>query len=90
VDDVLEGDLPLFLPGIAAAACSPSASRSTTSSSPSSPGTVVTFPLWVWASIRNNLPPQVQVIGTMIFVGSVGLVLLSTLWQRRQARRATV
>jgi spermidine/putrescine transport system permease protein len=50
-------------------------------------GTQSTFPLWVWGSIRNNLPPQVHVIGTAIFVGSVSLVLISTLWQRRSARR---
>jgi spermidine/putrescine transport system permease protein len=50
-------------------------------------GTATTFPIWVWASIKNNLPPQVQVIGTMVFVGAVGLVALSTLWERRAERR---
>jgi spermidine/putrescine transport system permease protein len=50
-------------------------------------GTELTFPLWVWAALKNNLPPQVHVIGTIIFGVTVGLVLLSTLWQRRQARR---
>ena len=37
-------------------------------------GTEQTFPVWVWASIRNNLPPQIHVIGTMVFVVAVGLV----------------
>ena len=46
-----------------------------------------TFPIWVWASIRNNLPPQVHVIGTMVFVGAVGLVVFSTVWARRQENR---
>ncbi len=50
-------------------------------------GTATTFPIWVWASIKNNLPPQVHVIGTMVFVGAVGLVALSTLWERRSERR---
>ncbi len=50
-------------------------------------GTASTFPIWVWASIKNNLPPQVHVIGTMIFVGAVGLVVLSTMWDRRNERR---
>jgi spermidine/putrescine transport system permease protein len=50
-------------------------------------GTSSTFPIWVWASIKNNLPPQVHVIGTMVFVGAVGLVALSTLWERRVERR---
>jgi spermidine/putrescine transport system permease protein len=50
-------------------------------------GTASTFPIWVWASIRNNLPPQVHVIGTMVFLGAVGLVALSTLWERANERR---
>ncbi len=80
---------PLILPGIAAAALLAfSLSIDDFVITQFTSGTVVTFPIWVWASIRNNLPPQVQVIGTIIFVGSVGLVVLSTLWQRRQARRA--
>ena len=50
-------------------------------------GTEQTFPVWVWASIRNNLPPQIHVIGTMVFVVAVGLVALNTiLTGRREAR----
>lgn len=53
-------------------------------------GTSSTFPIWVWASIRNNLPPQVHVIGTMIFVIAIALVAIPTLrsaWVGRRARR---
>jgi spermidine/putrescine transport system permease protein len=53
-------------------------------------GTANTFPIWVWASIRNNLPPQVHVIGTIIFTTAVALVAISTLrsiWVERQAAR---
>jgi spermidine/putrescine transport system permease protein len=50
-------------------------------------GTEQTFPIWVWASIRNNLPPQIHVIGTMVFLGAVGLVALSTINERRVERR---
>ena len=53
-------------------------------------GTSSTFPIWVWASIRNNLPPQVHVIGTMIFVIAIALVALPTLrsaWVGRKAQR---
>jgi spermidine/putrescine transport system permease protein len=53
-------------------------------------GTANTFPIWVWSSIRNNLPPQVHVIGTIIFTTAVALVALSTLrslWVERQAAR---
>ena len=40
-------------------------------------GLVNTFPVWVWGTIRNNLPPQVHVIGTAIFLIAVGGVALS-------------
>jgi len=49
-------------------------------------GTTNTFPVWIWAAIRSNLPTQVHVIGTIIFVVAVGLVLVSTLWQARTNR----
>ena len=51
-------------------------------------GTTNTFPIWVWASIRNNLPPQIHVIGTIVFVSAVGFVLISTIRQNRSARAA--
>ncbi|HVL54098.1 MAG TPA: ABC transporter permease [Vitreimonas sp.] len=47
-----------------------------------------TFPIWVWSSLRNRLPPQVHVIGTIIFVVAVVLVVFSTVWQRRRDRAA--
>ena len=50
-------------------------------------GTSNTFPVWVWASIRNNLPPQIHVIGTSIFLFAIGLVVTSTVLQNRSARR---
>ena len=51
-------------------------------------GTENTFPVWVWASIRNNLPPQIHVIGTAVFLGAVSLVVVSTVLQNRSARQA--
>jgi spermidine/putrescine transport system permease protein len=53
-------------------------------------GTENTFPVWIWGTIRNNLPPQVNVIGTAIFGLTVGLVLLSTLIQRRGSQPVRV
>lgn len=50
-------------------------------------GTEQTFPIWVWASIRNNLPPQIHVIGTMVFLGAVALVAISTVYERYAERR---
>ena len=51
-------------------------------------GTTNTFPIWVWASIRNNLPPQIHVIGTAIFLAAVSLVVISTIVQNRGSRAA--
>jgi len=50
-------------------------------------GTEQTFPIWVWASIRNNFPPQIHVISTMVFAGAILLVALNTLNERRVERR---
>jgi spermidine/putrescine transport system permease protein len=79
---------PLILPGILAAALLAfSLSIDDFIITQFTAGTEQTFPIWVWASIRNNLPPQVHVIGTMIFVGAVGLVALSTIYERWAERR---
>jgi spermidine/putrescine transport system permease protein len=51
-------------------------------------GTTNTFPIWVWSTIRNSLPPQVNVIGTIIFSLAVGLVVVATLIGRYRAQRA--
>ncbi len=53
-----------------------------------SSGTTNTFPIWVWTTIRNSLPPQVNVIGTIFFSVAVGLVLVSTLVGRWRSQRA--
>ena len=50
-------------------------------------GTEQTFPIWVWASIRNNLPPQIHVIGTMVFLVAVSLVAVSTVIGNRGEAR---
>ncbi len=79
---------PLILPGILAAALLAfSLSIDDFVITQFTSGTEQTFPVWVWASIRNNLPPQIHVIGTMVFLGAVGLVALSTIRERWVARR---
>jgi spermidine/putrescine transport system permease protein len=50
-------------------------------------GQTQTFPLFIYGSQLRGIPVQVNVIGTMIFGIAVGLVLLTTLWQRRVAAR---
>jgi spermidine/putrescine transport system permease protein len=47
-------------------------------------GSEVTFPLFVWGAARVGAPPQVNVIGTLIFVVALGLMLVNVLLQRRK------
>jgi spermidine/putrescine transport system permease protein len=49
-------------------------------------GTEVTFPIYVWGAARVGVPPQVNVIGTIIFVVAVGLMIANILWQRRREK----
>ena len=49
-------------------------------------GTEVTFPLFVWGAARVGVPPQVNVIGSIIFFAAIGLMLLNVLRQRRPQR----
>jgi spermidine/putrescine transport system permease protein len=51
-------------------------------------GTVTTFPLFVWGAARVAVPPQINVIGTAIFVIAVGGMLANVIWQNRRAKRA--
>jgi spermidine/putrescine transport system permease protein len=47
-------------------------------------GPDVTFPLFVWGAARVGVPPQVNVIGTVIFVVALLLMLVNILLQRRR------
>ncbi len=42
-------------------------------------GTTVTFPLWIWGATRIGLPPQVNVMGTLIFATGVLIAVLTSL-----------
>jgi spermidine/putrescine transport system permease protein len=50
-------------------------------------GAVVTFPLFVWGAARVAVPPQINVIGTAIFMVALLLMLANILWQWRRAGR---
>ncbi len=50
-------------------------------------GTTVTFPLWIWGATRVGLPPQVNVMGTLIFAFGVVIALGISLRSRTQAKR---
>jgi spermidine/putrescine transport system permease protein len=51
-------------------------------------GPTLTFPLWVVGASRFGVPPQVNVMGTLIFVVGVALALGSVAIQRRTYRTA--
>jgi spermidine/putrescine transport system permease protein len=79
---------PLILPGVVAAALlafSLSIDDYVVTSFTS--GATQTFPLYIYGAQLRGIPVQVNVIGTIIFVSAVGLVILTTIWQRRVAAR---
>jgi spermidine/putrescine transport system permease protein len=49
-------------------------------------GTTITFPLWIWGATRIGLPPQVNVMGTLIFAGGVLIAVVANLRSRRGRR----
>jgi spermidine/putrescine transport system permease protein len=51
-------------------------------------GQETTFPLFVWGSARVATPPQINVIGSLIFIVAVGGMLANIVWQNRRAKRA--
>jgi spermidine/putrescine transport system permease protein len=77
--------LPLIAPGILAAALlSFALSVDDFVITYFNSGSEVTFPLFVWGAARVGAPPQVNVIGTMIFIVALGLMLANILLQRRK------
>jgi spermidine/putrescine transport system permease protein len=76
---------PLILPGIlAAAALAAALSVDDYVVTSFNSGQVTTFPLWVFGASRFGVPPQVNVMGTIIFVGGVLLALFTVIVQRRR------
>ena len=49
-------------------------------------GSEITFPLFVWGAARVGAPPQVNVIGTAIFVVALSLMLVNVLLQTRRTK----
>lgn len=47
-------------------------------------GDVSTFPLWIWSAQKNGLPPQVNVMGTFIFLGGILFALVSAITSRKR------
>jgi spermidine/putrescine transport system permease protein len=77
--------LPLIFPGILAAALLAFAlSMDDFIITLFTSGQEVTFPLWVWGAARTAVPPQINVIGTLLLVTTVTLIGVSLLLQQRR------
>lgn len=80
--------LPLIMPGIAAAGLLAFAiSIDDFVVSNFNAGQTITFPLYVFGASRQGVPPQVNVLATMILVAVLSLMFVNVAWQRRLARR---
>jgi spermidine/putrescine transport system permease protein len=49
-------------------------------------GDTVTFPVYIWGAARVSIPPQVNVMATIIFLVTLAFMLV-TVWQQRRAER---
>ncbi|KOX17754.1 ABC transporter permease [Nocardiopsis sp. NRRL B-16309] len=47
-------------------------------------GDVTTFPLWIWGTTRVGIPPQVNVMGTLLFLVGVVLAVANIVMARRR------
>jgi len=82
--------LPLILPGIVAAAMlSFALSLDDFIITLFNAGDEVTFPIYIYGSALRAIPPQVQVLSSMILIVSVAILATGTFVGRRQARAAT-
>ncbi len=53
-------------------------------------GANTTLPVYIFASIRRGITPEVNAIGTMVLVGSLSLLIIAQLFMRGDRRRAKV
>jgi spermidine/putrescine transport system permease protein len=78
---------PLVFPGILAAALlSFSLSFDDFIITNLNAGRTVTFPMYVWGSAQRDIPPQINVVGTAMFLIAVLLVGIGELGRRRRTR----
>ena len=80
---------PLVFPGILAAALlSFSLSFDDFIITNLNAGQEVTFPMYVWGAAQRGIPPQINVIGTVMFLLALVLVVVGEIGSRRRAGRA--
>ncbi len=53
-------------------------------------GSTVTFPLYIWGAARVSIPPQVNVMATLIFLVTLALMIATVAQGRRAERTAAV
>jgi spermidine/putrescine transport system permease protein len=88
VQTFLRVTLPLVAPGIVAAALlSFSLSFDDFIVTNFNSGSTVTFPMYVWGASQRGIPPEINVIGTGMFLISFGIVLIGQIPQIRRKRR---
>ncbi len=79
--------LPLVFPGIMAAALlSFSLSFDDFIITNFNSGRTVTFPLYVWGAAQRGVPPQVNVIGALMFLTALSIVVVGQLVSMRRSR----
>ena len=80
--------LPLIAPGVAAAALLAAAiSIDDYVVTSFNAGQTTTFPLFIFGATRQGVPPEVNVLGSMLLIAVLVLMGLNVLLQRRLARR---
>jgi spermidine/putrescine transport system permease protein len=50
-------------------------------------GQEVTFPMFVWGAAQRGIPPQINVVGTIMFLVAMSVVLVGELGSRRRSGR---
>jgi spermidine/putrescine transport system permease protein len=79
--------LPLIFPGILAGALLAFAlSIDDFVTSNFVAGQKITFPLWVYGAVKVGIPPQVFVLGTVIFLAGFTLAILALVFQGREKK----
>ena len=83
--------LPLIAPGVLAAALLAFAlSVDDFMITNFNAGSTVTFPLYIWGAARVSIPPQVNVMATLIFLVTLALMIATVAQGRRAERTAAV
>jgi spermidine/putrescine transport system permease protein len=78
--------LPLIAPGVAAAGLLAFAlSIDDFVITNFTSGSTVTFPLFIYGATKQGIPPEVNVLATMLLIAALALMALNLVWQRRKA-----